>query len=44
MGRDFTSFLLELLVYPVLFEMWKWHSEAKRETAKSCSDPGGGDV
>ena len=25
-----TSFLLELLVYPVLFSLWKWHVEMKR--------------
>jgi len=34
-GGIFTSFLLELLVYPVLFEMWKWHSEVKREVART---------
>lgn len=28
-GGVFTSFLLELLVYPVLFELWKWHAEVK---------------
>ena len=26
-GGVFTSFLLELLVYPVLFTMWKWNTE-----------------
>ncbi len=40
-GGIFTSFLLELLVYPVLFEMWKWHSEVKREAAGSGSHHGG---
>jgi Cu(I)/Ag(I) efflux system membrane protein CusA/SilA len=29
-GGIFTSFLLELLVYPALFEMWKWHGEVKK--------------
>jgi len=29
-GGVFTSFLLELLVYPVIYEMWKWHFELKR--------------
>ena len=29
-GGVFTSFLLELLVYPVLFELWKWHGELKK--------------
>jgi Cu(I)/Ag(I) efflux system membrane protein CusA/SilA len=27
-----TSFLLELLVYPVLFALWKWHGEMRRGT------------
>jgi Cu(I)/Ag(I) efflux system membrane protein CusA/SilA len=26
-GGVFTSFVLELLVYPVLFVVWKWHTE-----------------
>ncbi len=34
-GGIFTSFLLELLVYPVLFEIWKWNFEVKREVLKS---------
>jgi Cu(I)/Ag(I) efflux system membrane protein CusA/SilA len=29
-GGVFTSFLLELLVYPVINEAWKWRSEVKR--------------
>jgi Cu(I)/Ag(I) efflux system membrane protein CusA/SilA len=29
-GGIFTSFLLELLVYPVIYETWKWHFELKR--------------
>ena len=29
-GGIFTSFLLELLVYPAIYEIWKWHSELKR--------------
>lgn len=28
-GGIFTSFLLELVVYPALYEVWKWHSEIK---------------
>jgi Cu(I)/Ag(I) efflux system membrane protein CusA/SilA len=32
-GGIFTSFLLELLVYPLLYEVWKWHFEVKREIA-----------
>ncbi len=26
-----TSFLLELLVYPAIYEVWKWHSEVKKQ-------------
>ena len=29
-GGIFTSFLLELIVYPVIYETWKWHSEVKK--------------
>ncbi|BBO17363.1 cation transporter [Candidatus Brocadia pituitae] len=29
-GGIFTSFLLELLVYPVIYEIWKWHFEMKK--------------
>jgi len=28
-GGIFTSFLLELLVYPAVYEIWKWHFELK---------------
>jgi Cu(I)/Ag(I) efflux system membrane protein CusA/SilA len=28
-GGIFTSFLLELLVYPAVYEIWKWHFEVK---------------
>ncbi len=28
-GGIFTSFLLELLVYPVLYILWKWHGEMR---------------
>jgi len=30
-GGILTSFLLELLVYPGLYQMWKWHSEIKSQ-------------
>jgi Cu(I)/Ag(I) efflux system membrane protein CusA/SilA len=30
-GGVFTSFLLELLVYPAIYEIWKWHFELKQE-------------
>ncbi|MDF1555535.1 MAG: CusA/CzcA family heavy metal efflux RND transporter [Deferrisomatales bacterium] len=29
-GGIFTSFLLELLVYPGIYEIWKWHFERKQ--------------
>jgi len=31
-GGVVTSFLLELLVYPVIFVLWKWHSDVKHAT------------
>ena len=30
-GGILTSFLLELLVYPAIYEIWKWHSEVKKQ-------------
>jgi Cu(I)/Ag(I) efflux system membrane protein CusA/SilA len=30
-GGIFTSFVLELVVYPAIYEIWKWHSGLKRE-------------
>lgn len=30
-GGVFTSFLLELLVYPAIYEIWKWNFEMKEE-------------
>jgi Cu(I)/Ag(I) efflux system membrane protein CusA/SilA len=32
-GGIFTSFVLELVVYPVIYEIWKWHFGLKRELA-----------
>ncbi len=32
-GGIFTSFLLELVVYPAIYEVWKWHFEVKRQLA-----------
>jgi copper/silver efflux system protein len=29
-GGIFTSFVLELVVYPAIYEIWKWHFELKR--------------
>ncbi len=31
-GGLFTSFFLELLVYPAIYEVWKWHFELKRSS------------
>jgi len=32
-GGIFTSFVLELVVYPAIYEIWKWHFELKRARA-----------
>jgi Cu(I)/Ag(I) efflux system membrane protein CusA/SilA len=29
-GGIFTSFLLELLVYPAIYQIWKWNFELKK--------------
>jgi Cu(I)/Ag(I) efflux system membrane protein CusA/SilA len=34
-GGIFTSFILELLVYPVIYEIWKWHFEVKKSSGSS---------
>jgi Cu(I)/Ag(I) efflux system membrane protein CusA/SilA len=34
-GGIFTSFILELVVYPAIYEAWKWHFELKKELARS---------
>ncbi len=34
-GGVFTSFLLELLVYPAIYEAWKWHFDVKRQLPQS---------
>ena len=28
-GGIFTSFILELLVYPAIYEVWRWHFHLK---------------
>ena len=33
-GGIVTSFVMELLIYPVIFTMWKWHREVKPELMK----------
>ena len=32
-GGILTSFVLELVVYPAIYEIWKWHFEMKRARA-----------
>ena len=31
-GGVFTSFALELLVYPAVYQIWKWHFDLKKRT------------
>jgi Cu(I)/Ag(I) efflux system membrane protein CusA/SilA len=33
-GGIFTSFALELVVYPAIYEIWKWHFELQRGRAE----------
>jgi Cu(I)/Ag(I) efflux system membrane protein CusA/SilA len=32
-GGLFTSFIMELLVYPAIYLLWKWHTEVKKNAA-----------
>lgn len=32
-GGIATSFLLELIVYPAVYEVWKWHAEVKKQVS-----------
>ncbi|NLJ29297.1 MAG: efflux RND transporter permease subunit [Deltaproteobacteria bacterium] len=32
-GGIFTSFIMELLVYPAIYELWRWHFYVKKEAA-----------
>lgn len=32
-GGIFTSFILELVVYPAIYEVWKWNTEVKKQVA-----------
>jgi Cu(I)/Ag(I) efflux system membrane protein CusA/SilA len=34
-GGLFTSFLMELLVYPAIYLLWKWHKEVKSSAAQA---------
>ncbi|HVL67646.1 MAG TPA: CusA/CzcA family heavy metal efflux RND transporter [Vicinamibacterales bacterium] len=40
-GGVFTSFILELLLYPVIYEIWKWNWELKPALARAHSSPEG---
>ncbi len=40
-GGIFTSFILELVVYPVIYEIWKWHFELKPALARAHSSTQG---
>jgi Cu(I)/Ag(I) efflux system membrane protein CusA/SilA len=37
-GGIFTSFVLELIVYPPVYQLWKWHFEVKPALACTASD------
>ncbi|NTW58335.1 MAG: efflux RND transporter permease subunit [Nitrospirae bacterium] len=41
-GGIFTSFLLELVVYPVIYEIWKWNFEMKKAPAPAADRIAGG--
>jgi len=43
-GGIFTSFILELLVYPAIYEIWRWHGALKRQLrpAKDLETSGDG--
>ncbi|MBI3399799.1 MAG: efflux RND transporter permease subunit [Acidobacteria bacterium] len=43
-GGIFTSFVLELVVYPAIYEIWKWHFGLKRELALAPSSPTQGEL
>ena len=32
-GGIFTSFILELVVYPAVYEVWKWNTEVRKLVA-----------
>ena len=40
-GGIFTSFILELIVYPAIYEIWKWHFGLKHELALAPVPPAG---
>ena len=36
-GGILTSFILELVVYPAIYEIWKWHTEVKKQVVLQSS-------
>ncbi|HWW75545.1 MAG TPA: efflux RND transporter permease subunit, partial [Pyrinomonadaceae bacterium] len=38
-GGIFTSFILELAVYPAIYAIWKWHSEVKKRLRMTPATP-----
>jgi Cu(I)/Ag(I) efflux system membrane protein CusA/SilA len=38
-GGIFTSFILELVVYPAIYAIWKWHFDVKRNTTPPVIQP-----
>lgn len=34
-----TSFILELLIYPVIYDIWKWRNEVRRKVQLTAADP-----
>jgi Cu(I)/Ag(I) efflux system membrane protein CusA/SilA len=39
-GGILTSFLLELVVYPAIYEIWKWHAEVKHGVSPAIAPAG----
>ena len=38
-GGVVTSFVLELLIYPVVFTIWKWYADVKPSLARVAQSP-----
>ena len=38
-GGIITSFLLELVVYPAIYEIWKWHTDMREAEAAPAASP-----
>ena len=37
-GGILTSFLLELVVYPAVYQIWKWNFEVKRQLRQAWAE------